>query len=58
MWNNKLEKLYTDRLERELCNIKWKEFDKLETNKNSKLGDRKCSFISSRYILKILQEKY
>ena len=33
MWNNKLEKLYTDRLERELCNIKWKEFDKLEKNK-------------------------
>lgn len=26
-------KLYTDTLEKELCNIKWKAIDKLQTNK-------------------------
>ena len=33
IWNNKLQKLYTETLEQELCSIKWKDFDELLTNK-------------------------
>ena len=33
IWNIKLEKLYTATLEKELCSIKWKNFDELQTNK-------------------------
>ena len=32
-WNNKLEKLYTETLEKELRSIKWKDFNELQTNK-------------------------
>ena len=31
--NNKLEKLYTETLEKELRSIKWKDFNELQTNK-------------------------
>ena len=33
IWNNKLEKLYTETLEREMRSIKWKDFNELQTNK-------------------------
>ena len=33
IWNNKLEKLYTETLEKELHSIKWKDFNELQTNK-------------------------
>ena len=33
IWNNKLEKLYTETPEKELCSIKWKDFNELQTNK-------------------------
>ena len=33
IWNNKLEKLYTETLEKELRSIKWKDFNELQTNK-------------------------
>ena len=33
MWNNKLEKWYTETLEKELCSIKWKDCNELQTNK-------------------------
>ena len=33
IWNNKLEKLYTKTLEREMRSIKWKDFNELQTNK-------------------------
>ena len=33
IWNNKLEKLYTETLEKEWRSIKWKDFDELQTNK-------------------------
>ena len=33
IWNNKLEKLYTETLEKELRSIKWKDFDELQINK-------------------------
>ena len=33
IWNNKLEKLYTETLEKELGSIKWKDFNELQTNK-------------------------
>ena len=33
IWNIKLEKLYTATLEKELCSIKWKNFDELQINK-------------------------
>ena len=33
IWNNKLEKLYIETLEKELRSIKWKDFDELQTNK-------------------------
>ena len=33
MLNNKLKKLYTETLEKELCSIKWKDFSELQTNK-------------------------
>ena len=32
-WNNALEKLYTEKLEKELRSIKWKDFNELQTNK-------------------------
>ena len=33
IWNNKLEKLYTETLEREMRSIKWKDVNELQTNK-------------------------
>ena len=33
IWNNALEKLYTEKLEKELRSIKWKDFNELQTNK-------------------------
>ena len=33
IWNNKLEKLYTQTLQKELRSIKWKDFHELQTNK-------------------------
>ena len=33
IWNNKLEKLYTETLEKELRSNKWKDFHELQTNK-------------------------
>ena len=33
IWNNKLEKLYTETLEKELHRIIWKDFNQLQTNK-------------------------
>ena len=33
IWNNKLEKLYTETLEKELHSIKWKDFNELQTDK-------------------------
>ena len=33
IWNNKLEKLYTETPEKELRSIKWKDFHELQTNK-------------------------
>ena len=33
IWNNILEKLYTETLERELNSVKLEEFDKLQTDK-------------------------
>ena len=33
IWNNKLEKLYAEALEKELRSIKWKDFNELQTNK-------------------------
>ena len=33
IWNNNLEKLYTETLEKELLSIKWQDFNQLQTNK-------------------------
>ena len=33
IWNNKLEKLYTETLKKELRSNKWKDFHELQTNK-------------------------
>ena len=33
IWNNKLEKLYSETLEKELRSIKWEHFDELQTTK-------------------------
>ena len=33
IWNNKLEKLYPETLEKELRSIKWKDCNELQTNK-------------------------
>ena len=33
IWNNKLEKLYTETVEKELRSIIWKDFNELQTNK-------------------------
>ena len=33
IWNNKLEKLYTETIKKELRSIKWKDFHELQTKK-------------------------
>lgn len=35
--NNKLEKLYSETLQKELRSIRWEDFDKFQTNKKHKL---------------------
>ena len=55
IWNNKLEKLYTETPEKELCSIKWKDFNELQTNKIENinveiynlLSNVECTFIDT-----------
>ena len=47
IWNNKLEKLYTETPEKELCSIKWKDFNELQTNKIENINVEIYSLLSN-----------